>query len=279
MKFDFDPNIAKDVWVEEAIMFSNIKWRCKKNKANKKHFYEWKYRTYNSKKAFSELFEFWSEKQIVRILKNLVNKKYLILGNFNKLAYDKTSWYAIWPNGQIDSTKRSDRDDQMGKPIPDNKTQIINTNNKEKNKKENSSSSDNESPKKYSSDFEEIWKSFPHITGRSKKPDAYKAFLSNKIDKELLIREIQLLNIKITLGIQDNQFIKWMHLWIRDFTPTNDIILEQDLRKIVWEIIKLKWDTRTNFFKILYELFWKPRIKTIFDSVKPNSDLFFKFKK
>jgi hypothetical protein len=131
----FNIELAKKYGVEEAILFNHIYFWIEKNKANKKHFYDGNYWTYNSVRAFSDLFPYWSAKQIDRILKSLINQNVLLTGNFNKVGYDKTKWYAInpllsliLPNGEMDFTKRENGFDQTVKPIPDtitdNKTDI-----------------------------------------------------------------------------------------------------------------------------------------------------------
>ena len=97
IKMQFDPLIAKDIGVEEAIMLSNIEYWCIKNEANKKHYYEGTYWTYNTQEAFEELFSFWTRAQIRRILGNLEDKNYIKSGNFNKAKYDQTKWYSIVP--------------------------------------------------------------------------------------------------------------------------------------------------------------------------------------
>ena len=85
----------KKIGVEEAIMYSNIKFWCTKNKANKKHLYDGHYWTYNSQEAFGDLFPFWSRRQIQRILKNLIDKGYIKEANYNKKGFDRTKWYSI----------------------------------------------------------------------------------------------------------------------------------------------------------------------------------------
>jgi len=89
----FDPQVAKDVGVEEAIMLSNIEGWCEENKANEKHFYDGHYWTSSSVEAFSRLFPFWTQKQIMRILNNLEDKKYLLSGHYNESKHDRTKWY------------------------------------------------------------------------------------------------------------------------------------------------------------------------------------------
>jgi len=129
IKMQFDPEIAKNIGVEEAIMYSNIEFWCEKNKANNKHLHGGCYWTYNSKTAFSKLFPFWTEDQIKRILKNLKNKKYIKSANYNKSKYDRTLWYsAIYVGVQTPPIDRAESPNGTGEdtqPIPDN-----NTNNK-----------------------------------------------------------------------------------------------------------------------------------------------------
>lgn len=95
IKMNFDPNIAKAIGVEEAIMFSNIEFWVEKNKSNNKQFKNGRYWTYNSLNAFSELFPFWTKKQIRRILNNLKEKGYIETSIFNKYKYDRTFWYTV----------------------------------------------------------------------------------------------------------------------------------------------------------------------------------------
>jgi len=147
IKMQFDPEIAKAIGVEEAIMYSNIEYWCGFNKSNNKHFHDGYYWTYNSKRAFSELFNFWTEKQIKRILNNLIKNDYIKIGNYNKSKYDKTNWYAIFINydekkdcpkqdysiglnSPTDCPKKTNRSDQGVRPIPYNNTDIKKTNNK-----------------------------------------------------------------------------------------------------------------------------------------------------
>ena len=91
----FNTKIAKKLGMVEAVLLHNIYFWIKKSKANNKHFYKGKYWTYNSAKAFSELFDYLSDRQISRALKSLVDDGYLIKDNFNTNPFDRTSWYAL----------------------------------------------------------------------------------------------------------------------------------------------------------------------------------------
>ena len=91
----FNTKIAKKLGMVEAVLLHNIQFWIKKSKANNKHFYKNKYWTYNSAKAFSELFDYLSDRQISRALKSLVDDGWLIKDNFNTNPFDRTSWYAL----------------------------------------------------------------------------------------------------------------------------------------------------------------------------------------
>lgn len=95
MNFSFDGEFAKEHGVNEAIMYQYFSYWIAKNKANDKHFYDGYTWTYNSQKALTELFPFWNRAKIQRIISSLENQGLLIKGNYNQLAYDRTTWYAL----------------------------------------------------------------------------------------------------------------------------------------------------------------------------------------
>lgn len=95
----FRNDIAVKYGVYEAILFQNIQYWVKKNMANDKNFYTDRYWTYNSYKAFQELLPYLSNYQIRQAIKNLETAKMIGIGNFNKLNYDRTSWYCIEEEG------------------------------------------------------------------------------------------------------------------------------------------------------------------------------------
>ena len=126
IEYGFNLDYAVKYGVDESIMIKNFQFWIMKNKANEKNFHDGRTWTFNSKKAFVEIFPFWTEKQIRRILDSLIQKNILITGNYNKMSYDRTLWYAfkdntICPNSLIEQTEQSDQIDQTVAPIPDNK--------------------------------------------------------------------------------------------------------------------------------------------------------------
>jgi hypothetical protein len=128
MIYGFELDVAKEYGVDEAIMITNFQYWIMKNKAGNKHFYDGHYWTYNSSKAFAELFPFWNQRHIELILNHLVDKGVLIKGNFNQSAYDRTSWYAFndedkWllQKKEMRLQKNVNGDTENCKAIPDNK--------------------------------------------------------------------------------------------------------------------------------------------------------------
>ena len=135
MNHNFDIEIAKTYGIEEAILLENFNYWISKNKANNENFIDGKYWTYNSAKAFTELFPYMSVRKIQYAINNLIKQGLLIKGNHNKKTYDRTLWYAITDKGfailqncQMEMTKLSNGNDKIVKPIPNNKQQILNTN-------------------------------------------------------------------------------------------------------------------------------------------------------
>ena len=141
MNHNFNVYIAKLYGVHAAVLLNNLEHWIAKNKANGKHFYDGNYWTYNSKRAFSELFPYMTSRQIDYALKKLIDDGVIVSGNYNQIAYDRTLWYAITEKGYsiLQNCEMEKRNLQNGgnenvQPIPDINTNI-NTNIKE-NKKE-----------------------------------------------------------------------------------------------------------------------------------------------
>lgn len=136
MEHSFDINIAKRFGIQAAVLLKNLYFWIEKNKANDTNYYDGYYWTYNSKKAFSDLFPYMTERQIDYTLKKLIDEEIIITGNYNKMAYDRTLWYAITKKGysilqncEMEETKMSNGNNGDVKPIPDINTDI-NSNNK-----------------------------------------------------------------------------------------------------------------------------------------------------
>lgn len=126
MTYLFDVDVAKEYGVDCAIMIQNFQFWITHNKANNNFMYDGHYWTFNSIKAFQDLFPFWSRRQIETILNKLIEKKVLIKGNYNLKAYDRTCWYAfheeekwISPKCEMDFTESGNGFHENVEPIPD----------------------------------------------------------------------------------------------------------------------------------------------------------------
>lgn len=128
----FSVAAACKVGVNCAVIIQSIYYWVTKNEANEKNHYDGHYWTYNSVSAFSELFPYLSARQISTALRKLEDEGYILTGNYNKMKWDRTKWYAlteagyalaenaesISQNSTMDSPEVSNREDENGEPIP-----------------------------------------------------------------------------------------------------------------------------------------------------------------
>lgn len=126
----FEVEIAEKYGILEAILLNYFRFWIQKNEANNVHYHDGKYWTYNSIKAFCEMFPYASKKMIERAINHLIEEGLLVTGNYNKSAYDRTKWYALTENGKcISSTGEMECSEKgngfptEGKPIPVNNTE------------------------------------------------------------------------------------------------------------------------------------------------------------
>ena len=99
MYHSFNIVIAKEYGILEAILLNNFEYWISKNVANQTNYHNGFYWTYNSTRAFTELFPYVSQRQIQNALKHLKELEIIQTGNFNKSSYDRTLWYAFTKKG------------------------------------------------------------------------------------------------------------------------------------------------------------------------------------
>ena len=153
MNHSFNVEVAIKYGMVEAILLEHLNFWILKNKANEINFYDGNYWSYNSTKAFTELFPYVSQRTISRALHHLEEEGIIMCGNYNKSSYDRTTWYAITDKGnsilqnnqieddkmangdgqngewkmtkwQMEDDKMANRDAQNDQPIPDINTDI-----------------------------------------------------------------------------------------------------------------------------------------------------------
>ncbi len=118
-RHSFDPKVAEVVGLNAAVIYQNIVWWCEKNAANAENFRDGAHWTYNSVRAYCELFPYLSEKQIRTALDLLEQEGIIRSGNFNKDRRDRTKWYC--PTGRFDLPYRAKTSAHQGEPLPDSK--------------------------------------------------------------------------------------------------------------------------------------------------------------
>jgi hypothetical protein len=145
----FDVDTAIKYGMKEAVIISNFQFWISKNYAEGINQYDGRTWTYNTVDSLLKLFPYMTLKSIRNAIENLIKNDVLIKGNYNKVAYDRTIWYAfknenewlsivnqdfpkrangfsqkgksILPEGQIESPKTANGFTQKGEPIPDSK--------------------------------------------------------------------------------------------------------------------------------------------------------------
>lgn len=159
MNHYFDVEIAEKYSINAAVILQNLAHWIQKNEANDVNYYDGDYWTYNSNKAFAELFPYLSSKQIRTALEMLIDDGVIITGNYNKSTYDRTLWYtltdkgrdilhlapkangnaqkdkSICLQGQMEMPKKANGNAPEGEPIPNINTDYKNSNKKTDNKK------------------------------------------------------------------------------------------------------------------------------------------------
>lgn len=129
MEHHFNVEFATEIGMAPAVILNTLHfWVCE-NECNNRNCHDGRYWTYNSVKAYCKYFPYLTYKQISGALKKLESQGYIVTGNYNKSAYDRTLWYAltekgysIFQNCKMDDTNLENGFEKNGKPIPDNKT-------------------------------------------------------------------------------------------------------------------------------------------------------------
>ena len=220
MEHSFNIELAKKYGILEAILLKNLWFWIEKNRANEKNFYDGTYWTYNSTRAFNELFPYASESSIKRALKGLQEKGIIKTGNYNKSAYDRTLWYAftdlgksIVSNRQMEMNKSSNGNEQNGLTIPD-----INTYNKTTNIKTDVKQN------------AEIIKCYEENIGLITPAAAEILFSYNDIDYKMIIEAIKIASINNKRNCRYIQGI--LNSWInKGYKIVTDIQNEQEQYK------------------------------------------------
>ena len=196
MKHLFDVNIAVELGVNAAIILENISFWVKQNEANGTNYYDGCYWTYNSRKAYLELFPYMGERQLNDVFKKLIDKGYIISGNYNKTKLDRTLWYALTSKAKKALQHENVQDDishdsnvakcsngtpqnvvqehcKIAEAIPYINTDINNNINTDNKQTPPAAAIPDKSGESVSEEFEKLWQLYPNKQG---KQHAYKAY-------------------------------------------------------------------------------------------------------
>ena len=132
----FDVEDAIKYGVEKAVVLSNIRFWLNNNKSKdlstvKHDGYYW---MYNTAKDMSSVLPYFTQSKVQRLLKQLEDDGVLIVGNYNKVKYDRTKWYTLSEFTYDESCNNHKSELNIGnekieQPIQDSKTNTK-TNNK-----------------------------------------------------------------------------------------------------------------------------------------------------
>ena len=108
------PTLAVKLGLNEALVLQQIHYWATM-KLNLKDGYYWVYNTYED---WANQFPFMSKSTIGRVLRNLEKNKVIVVGNYNKLSFDKTKWYRIDYN-ELKKYESSASNDGFVEPVSD----------------------------------------------------------------------------------------------------------------------------------------------------------------
>ena len=131
MNHSFNIEVAQKYGIEEAILLENLFWWCEKNRANGKHIVNGRAWTYNSAKAYAELFPYMSPAKIRRVLISMEEQGLIYSDCFNENKYDQTKWYTLTDlaNAFYKNVKSSEQKCEINTPvIKPNTKPVKNTN-------------------------------------------------------------------------------------------------------------------------------------------------------
>ena len=97
----FGVELATKYGIAEALLLSYFRYYIEsaEKKQEPDKFHDGRYWTYASTRELARRFPYINRIKLLRAIQHLVDEKLIIKGNFNKLAWDKTSWYAFTEKG------------------------------------------------------------------------------------------------------------------------------------------------------------------------------------
>lgn len=190
MYHSFDPDIAKEYGVNEAIILYNIAFWVDTNKKNDRNFFDGHYWTYNSAKAFKEQFPYMSVRTIQRVIKNLIDNGLILSGKFSSDSRNRTNYYTLTDYGASVTINWRVALRQNGNTAYDKSAECLFNNNTDSSTDINCSDKNtlcepviSAESAKISELFEQFWKLYPK---KNKKQNAFREFKKIKNIESLM---------------------------------------------------------------------------------------------
>lgn len=127
----FRVDIATKYGIAEAILLGYFYHWIKVHEKNETNFYDGRYWTFDTVRGLVEKMPYFTRSTVHRAIKKLEENKLIITGNFNKLSYDKTTWYTLTDDG-MSLLKNKIPCPKMGQGLSQNGTTIPNYNEEKK---------------------------------------------------------------------------------------------------------------------------------------------------
>ena len=95
----FSVEFARQNDVKAAIILQHFYYWYQNNLNDEKRHIDGHVWSYNSIKSMCEIFVYYTENEIRHSIDSLIEKGFLVSGNYNKMKMDRTKWYALTDKG------------------------------------------------------------------------------------------------------------------------------------------------------------------------------------
>jgi len=231
MYHSFDTEIARLYGVNEAIILNNIAFWVAKNEANKHNCFDGRYWTFNSAKAYSELFPYMSARTIQRVIKHLEDENLIMTGNFNADPRNRTNFYTLTDFGKEVTANWQVALRQIDVMQNDKVATSIFNNNTDSNTDINNTDINTPPISPVEALFNQFWQAYPR---KASKKDAFKAFKAIKDIEKLLpdiLSDIEIKRKSESWTKDKGQFIPYPATYLRGerWNDSNDMIQREQI--------------------------------------------------
>ena len=94
MLHSFDTGFAEEVGLSAAVVLHHIVEQCKENEAQGKGHYDGRYWMFCTQEMIAKSLPYLSLPTVKRLLVKLSDAGLILVGNYNKLSFDRTCWYS-----------------------------------------------------------------------------------------------------------------------------------------------------------------------------------------